>query len=870
MVKKIKQNDKTNNMTKTKSNNKTKSKTINKGKNKGRKKTKEEGEKTLIKIDDNNGKKYLDPKKGKYILVLVESPGKIKKISSYLGKGYEVMATFGHIIDLPKSRIGIDFDNDYTPEYHIITGKKKFEDKMDVVANIRKAALKAKRIVIAADDDREGEMIGWSCKQILGLDENDYDRITFNSITKSKILEAMKKPKKINMDMVRSQKARRFEDKIAGFTISPLLSDKMGVCGLSAGRVQSVVTRLICDKEDEIEKFYEGDNASYIKFNGLFECRKTKMELQSDLYETNENGKDIVVNVPKYKQAKKMMVRMSKSKYKIVGVRCKKVNRNPPPPFTTSTVQQDASNKLRRSVKETMSSLQKLYEAGLTTYLRTDSTNLSPQAMKQCKDKVYEMFGKVYYKKGVYTNKKGNTQEAHEAIRPVDMNKVDVKPFGKINNRDIDIYKLVWKRTLASQMKPAVTNTYTVDISISKMEDNYFRSAIHDIIFPGFLAVYNTGTHGQKYDEMEEGYELSIPKEGNKVTPKHINAIEDYKKPPMRYTEAGLVKTMDPKQLNIGRPATYASIISKIQDKGYVKIKNHDGIKKDCRTMSWKPKEEIIEDSKTINLGKEKNKFTPTKLGMEVTKILISNFSDLMEYKYTSLMENELDEIAGGEKELLVVVDSFWQQLNKALTKMGGMKKKDVNVLGQHPTLGVDIMAAMGKYGPMIKMRRSNNSNEYKYAPIREPLTIETITLDDALKLLKYPRTLGVYKNKSVVLKKSSTGYYVTCEKFGKSGANLDENIDPDELTLEEGIKLLEDKMKKQQEKMKDSLYFHQSGNIQYIIKKDKFTEDGKYLMVRNIKKNTKPLFITLSSDMNMDNIKIADIKKIISASKKS
>jgi len=812
-----------------------------------------------------------------YILVIVESPGKIKKLESILGPGYVVTSSFGHIMDLPRNNLGVDIDNKFNPTYQVITGREKFQDKKKVVKDLINKASRASKIIIAADDDREGEMIGWCYKEALKLNNNNYERITFNSITKEEVKRAISNPGRINMLMVNSQKARRILDRLVGFKISPCLCQIMGMRGLSAGRVQSVVVKLICDKENEINDFFKGDNASYFKFNGIFNLNNPELELKCELItdkktesENDNKSSDSdnisnsfkTVKINSYKKAYKIMKNISKSSFKIANIDIRNSKRNPSPPFTTSTVQQEASTKLGFGVKRTMSSLQKLYEAGYTTYLRTDSTNLSKDAMKQCSKYIKNTYGKIYYRAKNYTNKKGNTQEAHEAIRPVKIDVTNVIIGGKIGPDEQKVYGIVWRRTVASQMSPAEVNVYTIDISISKEKHYYFRTKIEDITFPGYLLAYGIGIHGQNINDIDDDYKLLLPKVSQKVNAKNVKCTEEYNKPPLRYSEAGLVKKMDPKNLNIGRPATYAEIINTIQKRKYVEIKNITGITKQSRQLYWCPDIEIQLDEKTIYIGKENKKFCPTELGNSVNNLMIRNFPDLMDYKFTSNMEKQLDKIAEGSLNWIKCLQKFWNTLEPLLNNLNKEKKIE-RILGNNPETGYEIVASMGPYGPMLSMARSEKKSEKATAPIRTPYTLDTITLEEALNILKYPKILGIHKRKNVELKKGKHGFYIT---MGKENTNISDDIEPDNITLQYALDILNNKREEKQNRIDSYIFYKKEGDIEYIVNTGKYGEDNRYIMVRNItKKKTKPIFVTFPKDIPSSDITIECIKSLVS-----
>ena len=860
--------------------------------------------------EDTTSKSEINPN-GKYILVIVESPGKIKKLESILGKDYVVMSSFGHIMDLYPNKLSVDIEDNFKPEYTIIKSLKKFSDKTKVVADLRKAAANAKKVIIAADEDREGEMIGWSYKTLLNL--KNPDRITFHSITKDEVMKAVKSPRKLDMKMVESQKTRRILDRLVGFKISPGLNNIMGMRNLSAGRVQSIVTRIICDKEDEIIKFFNSDQASYFKFGGEFKVNANMESLKCELYtsqktdsvdddnvsddnvsndkdndneneneDNNEKEDKIEKNkgskliLYKYETAKSVMQNISVSDFVIGSINKRTVKSYPSPPYTTSTVQQDASTRLGFSVKRTMSALQKLYEAGLTTYLRTDSTILSKDAMIQCEKYIKKTYGEDLYNRKEYSNKKQNTQEAHEAIRPVNIDKTEIDEGGKIGSDEIKMYELVWRRTVASQMVHCEKDSYDIDISISKLKTEWFRTNIVQILSPGFLKVYG-------YDVETDL--TKIPKKGSRVTAISVKCSEDYKKPPMRYTEAKLVKMMDPKNLNIGRPATYAETINTIQKRKYVEIKDVDGVEKKCKTITWTPDQKVNsnsksnsnktsksksssdkipqlhEEDKTIHIGKEKNKFCPTELGMSVNNIMMRNFPDIMDYKFTSKMEDSLDEIAEGNIKWVKVLSDFWAKLDPLLQKLT-VEKKVERVIGIHPDTGYEIIATMGYYGPMLSMQRDedtdNKKNNNITAPIKKPLTIEKITLEEALDILKYPKNIGIYENKPVELKIGKFGPYVVC---GKKSSNVPEDIDPDDLDLEAAIELLKKKEGVIKEKQDKYMFYAREKTIEYIINNGKF---GRYLMVKDIsKKKAKPLFVPVSADEDLEEITLDRVKEI-------
>lgn len=800
---------------------------------------------TLIDVD-NYEKCKLSNKKT-FILVIVESPGKIKKISSILGDNYKVVASYGHIMDLHKKKLCVDIDNKFKPEYHIITDTNAYSDKTKVVNELRQYAKQSYKVIIASDDDREGEMIGWCYKVVIGLDDTEYERITFNSITKEEVKKAISAPKKLDMNMVASQQTRRIIDRLVGFKISNELRRLLGIVSISAGRVQSVVVKLICEKEDEIQQFFEGENSSFYKITSIMNINKPmKCELYTDKHTDNESENNCDDEVMKkaiidtHKETQKIMQNIVISKFKIVDIIEKKSVRNPSPPYTTSTAQQDASTQLGFNISRTTKALQNLYEEGYTTYLRTDSTNLSQDALTQCEQYITKTYGTKYYNLANYTNKKGNTQEAHEAIRPVDIKKTEVKLGNKIGSDEQKIYNLVWNRTIASQMKPAIVNVYSIIISISKEKHYVFLTKMENIIFDGYLIVYNT-------DIIEP---FILPTKGV-VYAQEIKATEDYKNPPLRYTEAGLIKKMDPKNLNIGRPATYGSIITNIQ-KQYVEIKDIDGIEKKTRILIWTDEtKEIKTETKKNYIGREHKKFVPTELGKRVTILLNNHFPDIMDYQFTANMEKELDDISEGTINKVKCLTKFWKKFEPLLNNINKLDAP-TRVIGHHPTTNEEITAYIGYGGTKIKL---NN----KIVSLPASYTVDKITLEDAVNLLSYPKLLGVQDNKNLELKKGKFGLYLS---FDDNTCSIPQDINPDEITFETAMTFINNKYTQITNRIKKYLFYSKIDNIEYIIDSK---DNSKYIMVRDItKKNTKPQFIPFPDTEQLDAITVERIKEII------
>jgi DNA topoisomerase-1 len=805
-------------------------------------------------------------------LVIVESPGKIKKLQSILGDDYIVMASIGHILDLHPKQMSVDLKNNFEPTYYImgsVGGGTKIKDKTDTVNELKRAAKKADEILLAADEDREGEMIAWSVANVLKLNIKNAKRITFISITKSALEEAIKNPRTIDMNLVNAQKSRRILDRIIGFEISPILWKSIGA-SLSAGRVQSVITRLLIDKENEIKAFIDKGDTNYFKFNGNFEVAKNKL-LNSSLYEKikKKKGEEIKLEKAKVdtdKNAKKLMDLFVKSEFSITNITEKDSTRNPSPPFTTSTLVQEASRKLGFTVKRTNAAAQKLYEAGYITYMRTDSVNLSKEALDNIGKFVTKKYGKEYYRLVNYEGKTKNTQEAHEACRPTDANVefIKVGSKDKIGNDEVKLYELIWKRTIASQMQPAKIKVTDIYIEGNKVKDYTFISQINTIDFPGFLIVYNLKNQDKNEKDDEELDEdtivdIKVPKVGTKLSVNNITSIQEYQKPPMRYSEATLVNKIDPKNLNIGRPSTYGALITTIQDRGYVTLGDVEGKEKDCLILNWNGKDKVTETVNKIVIGKENNRLIPTNLGIVVTEFLIKNFPDIVDYKFTASMEDSLDKIAEGEQVWNKVLDKFYNKFHPVVEKLleskSTIKSDMTRVLGTHPELGHEISATIARFGPVIKM--ATGKTTAIYAPIKEPLTRDTITLEQALKLLEYPKDLGKHEGLHVTVNKGKFGLYLKWGDIKAPLENLPEELkikDKENVTLEEAISVLKNKRK-------NVFWEHLEGKVRYSILDGQY---GKYLNVVDTAKKgkNKPLRVTVKN-LTEDEIKKLTFEKV-------
>ncbi len=730
------------------------------------------------------------------ILVIVESPGKIKKINEYLGANYIVKASFGHVQDLDKETLSIDVENNFKPFYKVSS------DKVKVVKELKDLARECTEVILASDEDREGEAIAWSLKEVLKL--KDPKRIVFHEITKKAISEAVQNPRVLNQDMIDAQQARRLLDRLMGYKISPILwAYKVGE---SAGRVQSVVVRILTDKEKEIEQAVA---EPFLKTVGEFSIKDTKFNGT-----LNYQFKNIDKATDFYNQLDNTCI------YSVISVENKKSVRKPSPPFITSTLQQEASTKLGFAVKRTMDVAQKLYEAGLITYMRTDSTNLSEDALKGAEKYIKENYGKEYADKKTYTTKGKGAQEAHEAIRPTHLETSETP-----DNMDKDaqrLYSLIWKRTIACQMANAKVNIQTINIDITKNKTSvlifskkqyYFVSSLENVEFDGFLKVYDNTS---EEDESVKG-KIEI-KEKDTVNMHKMKTSEEYTKLPLRYNEAGLIKYLE--KNGIGRPSTYASIISKIIEKKYVEIKNIEGIKKDSQMLEISDKYKLKESKKEIMIGKENKKLVPTEKGNQIVEFLLKNFNPVMDIKFTADFEEYLDKIADGKAKWHNILNQFYQLFNPICETLLKDVKTNPTVANTDELLGIDpeteleIFKGSGKYGPYVKILKEAGSKEWKFASIKDG----KVTLEEAIELLRYPVVLGKVGKAEVVLHKGQFGFYI---KFADKNYSIKDK-ETEEITLEYAKTLIESGDK----------YAVKSFNIKNKVINVKSGQYGPYLQI--------------------------------------
>ncbi len=700
-------------------------------------------------------------------LVIVESPAKAKTIKKFLGNNYTVKSSYGHVRDLAKKE-GIETEKNYKPKYIIP------DDKKSVVKELKEDASKAKTVWLATDEDREGEAIAWHLYQVLELSPEKTKRIVFHEITKSAIQDAIKTPRSIDINLVNAQQARRILDRLVGFELSPVLWRKIKP-SLSAGRVQSAAVRLIVEREREIINF---KSTSSYKVTGTF--TNGKEEFRADLSK----------KLNKHEEAKKLLENCKTASFKVNEVTKKPSKKHPAPPFTTSTLQQEASRKLGYSVSRTMTIAQKLYEAGKITYMRTDSVNLSNAAIASASDVVENEFGSKYKKTRKYTTKSKGAQEAHEAIRPTFLENQTVSG----SDAEKKLYNLIWKRTIASQMSDAELEKTNVKIDISN-DPNQFIASGEVVKFDGFLKVYFESTDNE--EEQESRGLLPKFSEGQQINYHQIKAIQRFSHHPPRYTEASLVKKME--ELGIGRPSTYAPTISTIQNRGYVLREDRFGTPREYKEIILEDK--ISEETKTEMAGAEKKKLFPNDIGMVVNDFLTKNFAEIINYNFTAEVEEKFDKIAQGYIEWSKMIDEFYKTFHKKVEDTLEHAERDsgTRILGTDPKTGRQVSAKIGPYGPMVQLGTKDEEEKPKFAGLQKGQHLETITLEDALKLFELPREIGNYEGKKVNVGIGRFGPYV---KHDGKYASLKKGVDdPFKITLDRAIELIEEKKERDRKK---------------------------------------------------------------------
>ena len=752
-------------------------------------------------------------------LVIVESPAKAKTIEKYLGVNYKVASSFGHISDLPSKNIGIDIENDFKPKYEVSS------DKKTIVKNLKDLVKKSKTVWLASDEDREGEAIAWHLFRTLKLDADNTKRIVFNEITKSAITNAINNPRSINYDLVDAQQARRVLDRIVGYELSPVLWRKVKG-GLSAGRVQSVAVRLIVEKEREIRNYV---STSTYKVEAIFK---------------NSNGKEFVARLSNEFKSKDDAIdylnSTTESTFKVSEIVKKPVKKSAPAPFTTSTLQQEASRKLSFPVSKTMSVAQRLYESGHITYMRTDSVNLSNLAIDEAKKQVVKNFGEAYANPKNFSTKAKGAQQAHEAVRPTnfDMSPDNVKDYDQKR-----LYQLILNRTLASQMKPAELEKTNIKISSSNRSE-LFTANGEVIKFDGYLKLYQVSKDD---DSAEDDGILPRFNENEILNLEDLFAIQKFSRPPYRYSEASLVKKLE--ELGIGRPSTYAPTISTVQNRGYVEKGSTEAKSRNVIKVSIS-NGVISENTLSEKFGSDKGKLIPTDIGMIVTDFLKNHFEYIMDYNFTAKVEQDFDSIASGKKDWTEMMKSFYGKFHPVVedVQQNATRESGKRVLGSHPENSKEVSVRLGKFGPMVQIGTVDDEEKPKFASLPQDFQIESVTLDQALSLFELPRTLGEFQGETLEANNGRYGPYI---KFGKKFVSIPAGKSPTSISLEDAIVIIEDKIKA-------DAPIHVYENMDVQKGKGRF---GPYIKWNNI-------FINVNKKYDWDNLSIEDIEELIEEKK--
>ncbi len=747
-------------------------------------------------------------------LVIVESPAKAKTIEKFLGKDFKVESSFGHIADLPSKELGIDVDGDFKPKYEVS------KDKKPVVKKLKDLAKKAEVVWLASDEDREGEAIAWHLAETLKLDITKTKRIVFHEITKSAIEKAVQNPRSIDYDLVDAQQARRVLDRIVGYELSPVLWRKVKG-GLSAGRVQSVSVRLIVEREREIQSFQP--TASF-KVDAAF---------------TTSKGQIFKAKLPKpfdtQEEANAFLESNKNASFSVDALDKKPAKKSPAPPFTTSTLQQEAARKLYFSVIKTMNMAQRLYEAGLITYMRTDSVNLSQEARNAAAKEIVSAFGENYSKTRNFKGKSKGAQEAHEAIRPTNFSTHSVN----LERDQARLYELIWKRAIASQMSEAQLERTNVKI-VTSNHDKPFTANGEVIKFDGFLKVYLEGTDDENAEQEGMLPAMAI---NEVVTNNYLVATERFSRPPYRFTEASLVKKLE--ELGIGRPSTYAPTISTIQNRNYVEKGTVDGKERQYRLLTLK--DNLLEE-KTLseNFGSDKGKLVPTDIGMIVTDFLVNHFEAILDYNFTAKVEADFDAIATGNADWTKIMKSFYGTFHSQVedVRENADRESGERILGTDPATGRQLSVRLGKFGPMAQIGTADEEEKQVFASVPPTLQLSSITFEQALNLFKLPKDLGVYEGEDVLVNNGRFGPYV---KFGKKFISLPKGVDPLSVEMDEAIELIKEK-----EKADAPIYEYEGLPVQ----------KGKGRFGPFIKWNN--MFINVNKKYDWDNLSSDDIETLI------
>lgn len=746
-------------------------------------------------------------------LVIVESPAKAKTIEKFLGNDFQVESSYGHIADLPSKEIGVDVENGFKPKYEVSADKKALVSKLKTLAK------KAEMVWLASDEDREGEAISWHLFEELNLDQKKTKRIVFHEITKTAILKAIDHPREIDYNLVNAQQARRVLDRLVGYELSPVLWRKIKG-GLSAGRVQSVSVRLIVEREREIQNFKPVASYSVVaEF-------------------TNQAGKIFKAKLPKNfntkKEAEEFLNKNIGSTYKVSDLETKPTKKSPTAPFTTSTLQQEAARKLYLPVGITMQLAQRLYEAGLITYMRTDSVNLSKEAMDAAQAEIIKSYGKEFSKPRSFVNKSKGAQEAHEAIRPTDMSRHTVN----IDRDQARLYDLIWKRTLASQMSDAELERTNVKIQANN-HNEIFTASGEVLLFEGFLKVYLEGN--DEDDEEQEGM-LPAMKVNEAVQNNYITATERYSRPAARYTEASLVKKLE--ELGIGRPSTYAPTISTIINRNYVEKGNLEGQERNYTQLNLQSGK-LVEKLLKENTGSDKGKLVPTDIGTIVTDFLVKNFGNILDYNFTAKVEQDFDEIAEGNMEWAKMMQEFYDKFHPTVkdVEANADRESGERILGVDPKTGKQVSVRLGKFGPMAQIGEADDQDK-KFASLMADQNIGNITLEEVLGLFLLPKSLGDYKGQEVEVNNGRFGPYV---RHGSAFISLPKGEDPLNITIERAQELIDEKAQ---------------ADAPIAVYKGESVQKGTGRFGPFIKWNG--MFINVSKKYNFDNLSQSDVEELI------
>ena len=747
-------------------------------------------------------------------LVIVESATKAKTIEKILGQDFKVVSCVGHISDLPVKELGVDVDNDFKPKYIIPTEKKP------VIKDLKKFVSESDKVWLASDEDREGEAIAWHLYENLNLTNKDYDRIVFHEITKNAILTALDSPREINYNLVNAQQARRVLDRLVGYELSPVLWRKVKT-GLSAGRVQSVSVRLIVEKEREIKNFLTN---STFKSIGIFK-NSSGVNLKAELNNKFDSSDEV----------KLFLQKNINSIYTVSNVEKKPAKKSPTPPFTTSTLQQEASRKLGFGVTRTMSTAQKLYEAGLITYMRTDSVTISEEAKTSILSKIESKYGDSYVNLRNYKNKNKSAQEAHEAVRPTDISVEDI-------SSDYDqqrLYQLIWRRTISSQMSDAQIERTVVNID-SNSFDEIFIARGEVIKFDGFLRVYNEGTDDEVQEEKGTLPQLNVNENLDLV---NIMSRESFSRPPSRYTEASLVKKLE--ELGIGRPATYATTISTIQNRGYVSKGENEGQERTYKSIELK-NGNIIESTSTEKTGSNKGKLVPTDIGIIVNDFLVDNFNNILDYGFTAEVEKSFDKIAEGNQNWTDTIKQFYTDFhtNVNIVKDTAERQSGEKILGDDPASGRVVKVRLGKFGPIAQIGTIDDEDKPIFASLTKDQQLDTITLNEALELFKFPKEIGTYKGETVTVNNGRYGPYL---KYSSKSISIPKEIDPHSVNIDSAIPLIDEKLKSDEP-------IHIYNDLPVIKGKGRFGPFIKW----------NEMFINVNKTYDFDNLTVDNIEELI------